>query len=355
MRLVKRARMFFFASVMSLSLVACGGSEGDDDDDGGGVPGGECYDDPAGCVDSGGQDFQYVADTVTMPQSASSAQQLGLDLDFDPQGRPDNALGQILSTLASQGDLNLQEQVDTAIATGDIILLMNLKASGTGTATDAGAWVYLGANPTPAACTDENDMVCGNHLDGSASFEIASDSPMNAILAGDIIGGEFKGGPGKVTLQLSFGEGEPVTVRLVGAQMEATVSDTGIVMGKLGGAVTEDELQNSVLPSIATVLSTNIADDCTGTPETTCCTEGSTGETLVDLFDDCSAGSTSCDCDIDVDELRNNDLISSLLAPDVDLLDADGDFNPRTDETKDSLSLGIGFTATTASFPAPSL
>ena len=51
-----------------------------------------------------------------------------------------------------------------------------------------------------------------------------------------------------------------------------------------------------------------------------------------------------------VDELRNNDLVSSLLSPDVDLFDENGDFNPRTDEVKDALSFGLGFTAVPASF-----
>ena len=52
-------------------------------------------------------------------------------------------------------------------------------------------------------------------------------------------------------------------------------------------------------------------------------------------------------------KLRENDLISSLLAPDVDLLDADGKFNPRTDMVNDALSLGIGFTGVGGSFTAP--
>ena len=79
-----------------------------------------------------------------------------------------------------------------------------------------------------------------------------------------------------------------------------------------------------------------------------CCDEGSTGETLVDLFDE--EPEPSGDCTITLDELKNNDLISSLLAPDVDLFDADGNFNPRQDMVKDSLSLGVGFSAVGAVF-----
>ena len=53
-------------------------------------------------------------------------------------------------------------------------------------------------------------------------------------------------------------------------------------------------------------------------------------------------------------ELRSNCIIScGILTPDIDLLDQDGDFNPRTDGVKDALSFGIGFTAVPAVYPEP--
>jgi hypothetical protein len=345
MRLAKLFSSFVLASALSLSAIACGSSGDDDDDDFG-----PCYDDPAACVDDVGVDYQYVADTITMPTSATQAQQLGLDLDGDPQGRPDNALGQILSTLASQGDVDLQESIDEQVLEGGLLLLFTLKATGLTTAADAGGWVLLGDNPTPEPCTDPLDILtCGQHLDGNGTFTLAAGSPTDAVLHGNIIASKFTGGPGKITLELSLGDVAGITVNLIGARMEVSVSETGLTSGKIGGAITDDELNNSVLPAIVTVMDESIGEDCLGSPPT-CCVEGSTGETLIDLFDDCSDGSTSCDCAVDLEELRTNDLISSLLAPDVDLLDADGSFNPRKDEVKDALSLGIGFTATTASF-----
>jgi len=341
MRLAKLFPSLVLASALPLSLVACG-SSGDDDDD---IVGGECYNNPAACVDDTGTDYKYVADSLTMPTSATQAQQLGLDLDGDPQGRPDNALGQILSTLASQGDVDLQTSVDEQVLDGGLILLMNLRTTGFSTAPDAGAWILLGDNPSPEPCTDPLDILtCGKHLDGNGSFDVAADSPRDAVLNGDIVAGTLKGGPGKVTLELSLGDVAGITVNLIGARVEVGVSETGLTSGKIGGAVTEEELNNSVLPAIVDVMAESIGDDCMGTPPN-CCTEGSTGETLVDLFDNCDADSTSCDCAVDLNELKTNDLISSLLAPDVDLLDENGNFNPRKDEVKDALSLGIGFTA----------
>ncbi len=45
--------------------------------------------------------------------------------------------------------------------------------------------------------------------------------------------------------------------------------------------------------------------------------------------------------------------MGSLLSPDVDRLDETGAFKPRRDGIKDSLSIGLGFTAVPASFSAP--
>jgi hypothetical protein len=72
----------------------------------------------------------------------------------------------------------------------------------------------------------------------------------------------------------------------------------------------------------------------------------STSKTILDLFDDNKDG------DITTAEIEMDPLIMALLAPDVDLLDATGKFNPRSDGEKDSLSLGLGFTCGAATFTA---
>jgi hypothetical protein len=326
----------------SLAFVACtsggGDDSGDDDDDT------ACYENPAACVDSTGTHHQYVADTLTLPESASAAQQLGLDLDGDPQARPDNALGQILSTLAAQGDVGLQANVDASVADGGIIILFDLQATALTTASKVGGQVLLGDNPTPPACGGPMDMFCRQHLDGNASFEKHAESPDDAILAGQIIGGKFTGGPGEVTIQLAIAElAAPITLNLVGARVELQATETHLTSGKLGGAVTQTELDDNVLPAIVDIMAETIAEYCTGEVPR-CCTEGSTGETIIDLFDD------NDDCQVTLTELKENDLISSLLAPDVDLLDENGKFNPRVDGVKDSLSLGVGFTGVGATF-----
>jgi hypothetical protein len=56
---------------------------------------------------------------------------------------------------------------------------------------------------------------------------------------------------------------------------------------------------------------------------------------------------------ISLAETENNVLLKLALSPDLDLLDAAGQFNPRQDGIKDSFSVGLGFTCVPAGFTAP--
>jgi hypothetical protein len=71
---------------------------------------------------------------------------------------------------------------------------------------------------------------------------------------------------------------------------------------------------------------------------------GSTGIAVLNLFD------TNHDGSISTAEVENSALIHSLFAPDVDLFDATGAFHPLTDNVKDSVSVGFGFTCVPATF-----
>lgn len=323
-----------------------------------------------GKVDPKGTHTQYVLDSLKIPTTANEANVYGLNLDGDEEERPDNALGQILSTVgSSRGDINLQETVDAQIMDGDIILLANMQATSLITATGVGMWVFLGDGDTatPAPCLDDQDQVCGQHLMGTGSFTISRDSPPpeNTLVIGQNVGGQFTGGPGNLLIEVALVEGSSLVLTLIGARMEiGQVSDNAVVDGKFGGAITKSELDNTVLPTLSDLMADTISRDCTGMevdcPGANCrpcgCEEGATGRTLLDLFDD-----ESRDCKVTLEELKANSLVSSQLAPDVDLLNCPNqdsppkecEFNPRKDGVKDSLSLGIGFTAISGSFSLP--
>jgi len=304
-----------FLLAPALSLVACGG-------------GGDGVDPPSG------PHHGYVADTVTVPENTSQAREIALDLDGNGTG--DNQLGMVLGTLAGQG-FEIQASLDDAVKQGDIILLVDFQTPDLANTTGAGMGIKLGANPTPAACTDPNDInTCGQHLMGGASFEIDPASPTDAGVDGKIAGGTFTGGPGTLTLQIAL-TGTPIELSLIGARAKAT----GIAADKidqiiLAGALTQEDLDTKVIPAIQAQLPPLIERDCTDlqNPPDCGCASGSTGKTIIGLFD-----TTPKDCAVTVEEIKTNSLIQSLLAPDV------------TIDGQDALSIGVAVSTVSATFP----
>jgi hypothetical protein len=255
-----------------------------------------------------------------------------------------------LSALSSALGLDIQATVQTNVDNGAVVILADLQATDLVAASGVGLRVYQGADPNPAACTDPEDpATCGQHLQGDASFSIASTSPDNAVVIGSNVGGRFNGGPGNMQLELPLSaDADPVVFDLIGARMEAGVSDDALSDAKLGGAVSKDDILDEVVPAVVGVLASLIAADCTGAAPD-CCADGeSTGAGILSYFDE------DGDCAVSEEEIIGNSIVAStLLNPDLDLLDADGNFDPGADGVKDSLSLGVGFSAVTATFDAP--
>jgi hypothetical protein len=335
MRLVNRA-CAILVSCGALALVGCGGG----DDDGGGD--GVMEEDP------NGTDHTYVINDLQVPSSANEATQLGLDIDGN--GQPDNALGGLLAALAGQADLDLNGTVNEQVVSGGLVLLANLKATALTDATGVGLHVYLGdaATAMPAPCTDPEDITtCGQHLMGTGMFDVAED--YGAKVVGTLVGGNFNGGPGNITIELALADQASVPINLIGARATAGVTDSGMTNGKLGGALRDEDIHNELIPAVADLIASLLeSSECDGTPADGCCPADSTGEQVLTFFDD------NEDCAVTAAELEANSLISSTIGnPDLDLFDENGDFNPRQDGTKDSLSLGIGFTAVAGEFTVP--
>ena len=80
-----------------------------------------------------------------------------------------------------------------------------------------------------------------------------------------------------------------------------------------------------------------------------CCEDGSAGEQVLTLFD------ANGDCTVTTEELLASDLVDGTIRnPDLDLFDGDSDeFNPNQDGVKDSISLGVGFSAVAGTFDVP--
>ncbi len=336
-------RPFIFAALLPASLVACGSSGGQP------VP--------------QGMHYHYVVNQINVPTNNTESRAYGLDLNGD--GTVDNQLGMVLGTLVSTAHFDIQGNINTAVADGSIILLADFQTKDFSNTTAAGISAYLGTNPMPAACNGSADTTCQHQLTGSASFDLSANQPTNAALAGKIINGTFTGGPGHVSLQIALGGTGGIELDLIGARAKASgisataigsttnpntataSSSDGVI---LAGAVTQDDLNNKIIPAVAAQIAPIIVRDCCGaatspggatcnpnaTPNACGCTDGSTGKTILGLFD-----TTPKDCMVTTSEIQSNSLIMSLLAPDV------------TIEGKMALSLGINVTAVGATFTPP--
>jgi hypothetical protein len=335
---VKSTSTIAMLALASLPLIACGG--GDDD----GPATADAGNMPMGTYN------HFVNDTITVPQNSAQTTSLGLDIDGDSHHKPDNALGGILSALKQQ-NVDIQKAVTDSVTSGGLILLHSIQATSLTTATNVGWKVLLGDKKTPPPLFDGTDM-----------FTVSATSPTDGVLVGQIAGGSFQGGPGNVTIALSLTTGDPIRVALVGARIKANVTADGCTDGVLGGAITDMELNNSVIPGIQTLMQNSVNDDgpdgtapvaCPASPAT--CPNAMNGDptSCVDTYMKCLTGTsktilglfdTDHNLTITLDEIKNNTLIKALLAPDIDLFDAAGTFNPRVDGKADSLSVGIGFT-----------
>jgi hypothetical protein len=274
-----------------------------------------------------GPHYHYVVNKVLVPTKTGDAQKYGLDLDGN--GNPDNALGNLLSALATQG-INAQTSIDTAVLDGSITLLADLQTSDFNNAGTAGIQVYLGSDAMPPACNSGETVTCGSgatatctgcghDLTGTGMFQIAADSPMNPALTGPIVGGTLKAGPGDVALQISIGGGAPVEIDLIGARAQASgmsptalgdqaSPDAGGVI--IGGGISQNDLDMKVIPAVVPIITGVLATHCPGAMPGACNCD-STGNTVLGLFD------ANHDCMVTAAEISSSSFGMTLLAPDV--------------------------------------
>ena len=140
-----------------------------------------------------------------------------------------------------------------------------------------------------------------------------------------------------ITLQIALADAAPIELNLIGARAKATgISENGMEEVILAGALSQDDLDTKVIPTIQAQLPPLIDRDCTdlATPPACGCAAGSTGKTIINLFD-----TSPKDCAVTVAEIKTNSLIQSLLAPDV------------TIDGQDALSLGLSIATVKAMFP----
>lgn len=300
---------------------------------------------PVDCSSS--SSFNYVLSALTIPQNATEAQNLSLDIDGD--NVTENALGGLLGALGSTADLDMQTATDAQVATGSFIQLFGLEAALLTDSSAADVCTFEGASPSIQPCTIPDNLgTCGQHLAGTASFSIAGDGPVATVVTGGIASGDFESPASAAStttfVALSLMDGTPLVLPLASARIRATTSTAGSLMsGIVGGGLSEANIDTIFLPAFAASIQAQIDTDCTGVGVDCGCVGGSSGESLLSFFD------TNDDCDVPTTELLDNALIGATLRnPDLDLLDAAG--NPGVDGVADHLSAAFGFSAVSASF-----
>jgi hypothetical protein len=313
---------------LPLSLAACGSSSGNETE---------------GNVTPQGTHYGYVVSKATVPATAGQDTTFGLDLgtktSSKPDGIADNAIGSVFIALTAL-KFDLEGTITTAVDHGNILLLLDFQTTDFSNAGAAGLEVKLGTNAMPAACTDANDMTCRHHLDGTAKFDIAADSPGDALVAGKIAGGKFTGGPGNLSLQIAIGSTTPIKLDLIHARATATsISATGMT-AVLGGLVTKTELTAQVGPPLLTSVQAVYDRDCPQprTAPSCNCKSGSTGSQIEAVVD-----FNPKDCVLTTDELFTNPIVGPMLVPDGCSMD--------TCAAGDALGIGIQVEAVKATFP----
>ena len=264
--------------------------------------------------------YLYVIDHENVPTSTTQARAYALDLDGD--GMVDNQLGMVLATLNGQG-FDVQAAVNASVDRGTTLLIADLYALDFTTTTGSTFTTYDGGEAFPPACNGTTDETCRHHLDGHGMFTLAANSAHDTPLMGDATAGVFTEGPGHLEIEGSFfGTGPATHVDLIGARVKLdTVTATSIGPSILAGAVSMTDINGKLIPGWQMEITAQIQQDCCGlatspggatcTPPSCGCVDGSTGKTDVGLFD------ANHDCVVTVDEVKNNSLVMSLLAPDV--------------------------------------
>lgn len=273
---------------------------------------------------STGVQYHFVTNKLILPTTSAEAQSFALNLDADAQNHGDNVLGGLLALLTSAAPtLQLQSAMDAAVSNGELVTLHVLKADDA--LNDASAsWSIFQGQGAKAAPS----------FDGSDKFALDSAAPLSPPLVGSLSNGHFAGGPGTARLKV-FLLGPPVEVDLIGVRLEADVTAKGCDHGKLGGGLTVDEFRAKFLPAMVDGLNQTVQAD------------RAVADAVLPIFDADRNGT------ITVAELLSNPLLMLAASPDLDLMDASGKFNPGQDGTKDSYSLGLGFTCVPATFTAP--
>ena len=283
-----------------------------------------------------GANTQWVVDAITIPTSASAANQVAFDLNGD--GNPENQLGQFLAALQNAGGagLAIQAAMNGGIGSGAIVQLISFQSDDATLAKDAATaanW-YTGqttAGFTTGAHVINAGIAAGSFVGSLSAHDYSSKNPATTST------------PVAITLPIKlFAAGTTINLPLNGVHVQWFFSGTtGIANGELQGSIRVQDVNNFFIPELAQALNSQVQSD----------TASATARTIEALFDvgGC-AGAVAGDGVINLCEVATSPLMQSLLAPDVHIYDGAGAYKPAATGAPNALSVGVGFTAVRTTF-----
>lgn len=289
---------------------------------------------------AGDQQFRYVTDHIALPAVDTD---FAADLIGDGQKR--NKLGDIVQAFKAQ-KTDLQAAEDSSIAAGSGLALFSFSTIDPALVADPAAQVAMYAAKMIA--------LPDGGVDVGAPRMFTVDGKPKGVLSGPLAAGVFESDdpltltdPPTVYLTIPINTGASVELPVVGARIGFTPTAATLSAGQLNGAIKKTDVSTILVPALA-VNFTAIAmrDPC----DASCMNTRTNFDSGMCTNPDGSMA-VAGDHVIAPCEVTSNLLVKSLLAPDVQLFNAQGMWMPNKANTSpDSLSVGVGFTAVQAIF-----
>lgn len=311
------------------------------------------------CVNpTGTNTSQYIVNSFTLPRSSRDAA-----YDLNGSGAK-NQLGNIVAVLSGPpGNFDVQGGVNTALMSGGLNFLIEVKSSDTAFMNDncAGTSTYIGVKTMAPPMANTTYMKDTTRAPGNFGGKLS---------AGAYTSNDVPKTTHPVTLALDLQLVAPpvaaLPITLVGGHIQYTRNNNGLMNGQLNGAIKSSDVQGTIVPSVAGVLTAIIRNPMSDAALVTALKGLFDNGGMVNVTGNSCAAMNRCtnppgdatgmcgvpnDGTIQTCEISTNSLIGPLLAGDVQLFDSSGNFRPNKDNTtRDSLSLGVNFTAIPARF-----
>jgi hypothetical protein len=283
----------------------------------------------------------YVINSIVLPQSRTM-----FSIDLNGDARLDNQYGNFVGAMTAQ-NLDQQAVMDARIQSGEGLLLVRQNISN-GSFTDASC---------ASADLEHAQTRASPDFSGNGVF-VVDPAARPLSLPGTIAASHFSGSLENPTAQDTLAvdlvfAGAVQRVNLVDPHIAYTITDSGLISGTINGAIRASDLP---FAAIAAGLNASIAANPFSPQskqllqifDTGGIAQGSCGATCMNPDGSCAQ---KADGTISVCELSDNSIIKNVLNPDVQLFDASGNLSPNpANTTRDSLSVGLGFTAVKATF-----